>query len=167
MHGRRGCGKQVWKAKTTSGLLFLNQGKLNSCVRTLSFVLKIVRFLFFVQDLKMWFIYGAFSGFGVGCFVCCCVFFVLGGFLAFEVWNKNPFSKLPFPSSVTQTLVYKQFYETAQSLTAGVLKDSRKSAFCTIFPKKRFIFMLCCIFMQNAIKKCLILSSFYNVLQTM
>lgn len=59
-----------------------------------------------------------------------------GVFLAFKALNKSPFSKLPYPSSVTQTSVYKQFYETAHSLTAGVLKDSRKSALYTSFPKK-------------------------------
>lgn len=89
------------------------------------------------------------------------------GFLVFKTLNKKLFSKLPCLSSITQTSVYKQFYETAHSLTAGVLKDSRKSALYTSFPQNRFIHMLCCIFMQNAMKKCLILNSFCNVLQTM
>lgn len=156
MHGRRGWGKQVWKAKTTSGLLLLSQGKHNSCVRTLSFVLQIVRILFFFCSRwnNVIYLWSFFRVWGVF-------------FLAFEALNKIPFSKLPCPSSVTRTSVYKQFHKTAHSLTAGVLKDSRKSARYTSFPKKRFIRMLCCIFMQNAIKKCPIFNGFCNVLQTM
>lgn len=81
----------------------------------------------------MWLIYGVILS------ICGKVAFIL----AFKTSNKNLFSKLPCPSSVTRTSVYKQLYETADSLTAGVLKDSRRSAhYASLWKKEIYSYAL-------------------------